>query len=112
MSLVNDERILSGKEIRVVSKEIQKKVIKYASISVAGVSLSKVIVISSKNVDTFFIKQLPLFLKSSNFTFMRYIAVPNWFSLCMILCLILSTWADMKIVRNEMLDKKKAKNKM
>lgn len=113
MSMISSEKVLTKREFGSLLDGINhKKIIKYTSIGIAGVSISKAIVANSRAVDKFFLKDLPMFLSRSDYRFMSYLHVPNWFSVFTILSLIICTIADYKIAKNAMFEAKRTKNRI
>lgn len=56
----------------------QKKVIKYASIGVLGLSVANIITINSDKVDKFIFTDIMGYLQQSNFSLLLT-PIPNWF---------------------------------
>lgn len=107
-SISNREEFLEGKEGIQSLKEIDsKKLIKYLTAGVGGLSIANLIVKNSSKIDTFVFKTFPKFLHQSDFYLLTYLPIVNWFSLTMVLSLIVGTLAEVKIVQNEMFERER-----
>jgi hypothetical protein len=95
------EKTLSKIEVKEILNNInQKKVIKTTSIGVLGLGAFKFIANYSNVVDNFIFSNSKEFLLNSNLSFLS-IAIPNWFSLILLLGFVVSMSVDIysKIIK-------------
>lgn len=109
-SISKREEVLEGKIVAESLKEVDyKQLIRLLAGGIGGIEIARFVLKNSSKVDTLVFKALPAYLKRYDFCFLGYLGVPipNWFSATVMLGLIVGTLAEVKIKRNEMLERER-----
>lgn len=100
------ETLLKGEKI---ADSLKNATFKYVFPSLVGLKLGEFVITKSAVIDAFFFKGIPLFLQKESFVFMNAILFPNWFSVIVLLGLVIGTWAEVKIVQNRMFEEERSR---